>query len=561
MKAYILNVSLLTCGQKSPAPVANMVSSAAAPRDPNFAFDAAPATEPKKTPKPQTKIRTPKTRKRARRLGSQVGSEEDDETYTPPVKVKRKRNASRGSAASAHDSGSSKTGEKDNAVSNSASDKTPPTEDRPARRASLTRERQSPYESRNLMKRFKASNQSLNAPNIAKLSQDSLVSPSQTQRTIYVVQEYPEIEEHMHIFLAERQVALMSPTKGSKDRRSPTPPPTEQEPSWQPTSPEESPEVQAMLLKRDNEKRNKRIEILANIAALNEQIPVTQSLVGSSGPTESSYQDMQTDITQASPRINMAERARTGFSPPPNSSGSLFIPSTDSAQSAFSRFSSSDRTPTEQHWGKLRPELIRGNEKNVIEPKSIERVTHDKEPAQTETWVEQTERENEAHTAPSLPTPSYDTPPMAHKQVTAPPPNANTNHHPPPPKPTFQVRYWIIESRLPEYNRVKWLAGGLLAKPMPNICNEIAALIDRPVQRSITVNLKTSEGISALKSHAIGLKRSRSCRRISQRNLRGRGRRGRVCLRSRWSRIRRGKVAWRGGRWRRRGTRKRMWSF
>lgn len=435
MKAYILNVSLLTCGQKSPAPVANMVSSAAAPRDPNFAFDAAPATEPKKTPKPQTKIRTPKTRKRARRLGSQVGFEEDDETYTPPVKVKRKRNASRGSAASAHDSGSSKTGEKDNAVSNSASDKTPPTEDRPARRASLTRERQSPYESGNLMKRFKASNQSLNAPNIAKLSQDSLVSPSQTQRTIYVVQEYPEIEEHMHNFPAECQVALMSPTKGSKDRRSPTLPPAEQEPSWQPTSPEESPEVQAMLLKRDNEKRNKRIEILANIAALNEQIPVTQSLVGSPGPTESSYQDMQTDITQASPRINMAERARTGFSPPPNSSGSLFIPSTDSAQSAFSRFSSSDRTPTEQHWGKLRPELIRGNEKNVIEPKSIERVTHDKEPAQTETWVEQTERENEARTAPSLPTPSYDAPPMAHKQVTAPPPNANTNHHPPPPNP------------------------------------------------------------------------------------------------------------------------------
>ena len=304
MRTNSFNVSLLTYGQKSPSPVANMVSPTAAPRDANFAFDAMPSTELKKTPKPQNKTRTPKTRKRARRLGSQIGSEEDDETYTPPAKLKRRRNASRGSAASAHDSGSSITQEKSNAVSNPASDKEPPTEGGPAEKVSLTRERQSPNESGNPMKRFKASNPPLNMPNIANSSQDSQISPSQTQRTVDVVQEYPEIAEHMYIWPAERQVALMSPTKVSKKRRSPTPPAAEQEPLWQPNSTEESREVQAMLLRRRNETHKKRIEDRARIAALNEQIPLTQSLMGSPGPTESCYQDMQTDMMQASPRMN-----------------------------------------------------------------------------------------------------------------------------------------------------------------------------------------------------------------------------------------------------------------
>ena len=65
---------------------------------------------------------------------------------------------------------------------------------------------------------------------------------------------------------------------------------------------------------------------------------------------------------------------------------------------------------------------------------------------------------------------------------------------PPSTKSGLDIRYTIIKSRFPKFSRRNWGAGGLAGKTMDSFCDEVAALIGRPVLRSIYFNLTPAKG-------------------------------------------------------------------
>ena len=458
-----------------------MISNASAPQDPNYAFGETPPSETRKTGKTQKQIKTPKRKKNIHPIGFNIGSDDDDKDYTPR-KSKRKRTSS----AANSDPASSKKQENSKAAP-VVIDTASPTKERPPERARVDQRRKSFFDSANLIERFKYSKQSLGSPNYVPSSQDSLASTSQSQRSVDVVQQYPEMSEQMHTFPAEPQVALMSPTTkrnqtGSSnlaDNRG-AQPPLDYHNEARGTTGRDAPG-----------QRQRREPSLEDITNSNQGMPMNQ--IGPSHPNE------VTEYSTRSPQI-------TG---PPSTPP---ISNTAPAPRDQPRMSSSDRTPTEQDWSRVRMTSNIETRKHTVEPEHITYEAYEDSAAQSE-------RRQEVH-APQpisaatsytstivqnpIRSPSTDKSTVQDTAAHQPAIQQHTAQQPPTPqtpnskpqavKPALQVRYWIVESRIPEYNLVKWLAGGLLNKSLDSLCNEIAIQIGRPVSRSITVNLKTSEG-------------------------------------------------------------------
>ena len=452
--------------QKPSAPTAKMIPITDAARNPSFESNEQSSTEPKSTENTPKKSKTPGRRRRVRRIGSRLGSE-DDEDYTPR-KSKRKRTSSPKSSVSTHRSGSSRV-QKDDDAQQQVGEAPSPTENIPLKKSTAKPKPHSPFNSATLMDRFKDPKKPSNSPSTAISTQDSSASASQSQRTVDIVQQYPTMGDHIHTFPAEPQVARMSSGRNGADAHSVSL--LNEGPDL--LSPQQSRLADYQMQLRLLEHQRARIFAQRDTVSPISREQTAEAINVSNYNGENSNKGNPLD-TRPSRVFNVSERTTTGSDShcPNGPSG----PTVDMAAAAYSPMSTIQERSTEQGPSSTEAVQAIATNSSVTDSALINRMAHNAQATQPNTM------------------PPTNLPQLAPIVSTAQSIRIDTTRQSSTAKSALQIRYTIITSRVPRFSRLIWGAGGLSGKSMDSLCDEIAVLIGRPISRCISFNLNLSEG-------------------------------------------------------------------
>ena len=333
-------------------------------------------------------------------------------------------------------------------------------------RSKVKRKPHSAFDSSSLLERFRDPKGPSGSPGTAKSREDSLASASQSQKTVDIVQQYPNMGEHMHTFPAEPQIARMSRSEDGVDAG----------PSLLPNGRPDLGNQGLGVVQAARTDRDMRRKLLkqqdARLRESNVGAPIsspqTAEAMAFSEDINPNSNEGRTSDAQTSGPSDIIEGTNAGPEQPSSDPTSLSGTTEDPTGTALVRMSSNEETTTEKGSSRAGTALANMTPNSTISAPN-EQVAQDAQAAQ----------------AVAMQPPN---PPKAQIATTTQSFQSN------PAKSGLQIRYTIIKSRVPRFSRLIWGAGGLSGKSMDSLCDEVAALIGRPITRCISFNLSLSEG-------------------------------------------------------------------